>query len=97
VHFRGQPEFAPFDVVLGKPALIFSITNGPDDIFQGFIELVGPTNTPIQGSVQTDGARNMDPRGKPAQHQSDTYAQRLQKIIDTAPKPSPATSTPPDN
>ena len=43
-HLPGQPEFAPFDVVLGEPKLIFSITNGPDDVFQGFLELVGPTN-----------------------------------------------------
>jgi hypothetical protein len=38
----GQPEFAPFNVVLGEPKLIFSITNGPGDVYQGFLELVGP-------------------------------------------------------
>ena len=32
----------PISVVLGQPKLIFSITNGPDDVFQGFLELVGP-------------------------------------------------------
>ena len=31
-----------FEILLGQPRLIVSITNGPDDVFQGFLELVGP-------------------------------------------------------
>ena len=31
-----------FEIVLGRPRLILSITNSPDDVFQGFLELVGP-------------------------------------------------------
>jgi serine/threonine protein kinase/type II secretory pathway pseudopilin PulG len=31
-----------FQIVLGQPRLIVSITNSPDDVFQGFLELVGP-------------------------------------------------------
>jgi serine/threonine protein kinase len=30
------------EIILGQPRLILSITNGPDDVFQGFLELVGP-------------------------------------------------------
>jgi len=47
----GSTRFAPFDVVLGEPRLIFSITNGPGDVYQGFLELVGPedaTNAPAR-------------------------------------------------
>jgi len=32
----------PFEVVLGEPKLIFSSTNGPGDVYQGFLELIGP-------------------------------------------------------
>ncbi len=31
-----------FEIILGQPRLILSITNSPDDVFQGFLELVGP-------------------------------------------------------
>ena len=31
-----------FEILLGQPRLIVSITNSPDDVFQGFLELVGP-------------------------------------------------------
>ncbi|MEI6077719.1 MAG: serine/threonine-protein kinase, partial [Verrucomicrobiota bacterium] len=41
----GQTEFAPFEVVLGEPKLLFSFTNGPGDVFEGFLELVGPPMT----------------------------------------------------
>jgi hypothetical protein len=34
-----------FEVILGQPRLIVSITNNADDIFQGFLELVGPETT----------------------------------------------------
>ena len=44
LRIPGRPEFAPFDVVMGEPKLIFSITNGPGDVCRGFLELVGPTN-----------------------------------------------------
>jgi hypothetical protein len=30
------------EIILGQPRLILSITNSPDDVFQGFLELVGP-------------------------------------------------------
>ena len=43
-HLPGQLEFAPFDVVLGEPKLIFSYTNSPDNVYQGFLELVGPAD-----------------------------------------------------
>ncbi len=39
---RYYREFPPFEAVLGEPRLIFSITNGPGDVYQGFLELVGP-------------------------------------------------------
>ena len=43
----GQPmnsmdQSEPFEVVLGEPRLIFSVTNAPGDVYQGFLELVGP-------------------------------------------------------
>lgn len=41
-RFPGQPQFEPFEVVLGEPKLLFTITNGPSDIRRGFLELVGP-------------------------------------------------------
>ena len=41
-HFPGSPQFAPFDVVLGEPRLLFCITNGPGEVYQGYLELVGP-------------------------------------------------------
>ena len=41
-HPPGSPRFAPFDVVLGEPRLLFCITNGPGDVYQGYLELVGP-------------------------------------------------------
>jgi hypothetical protein len=31
-----------FEVILGQPRLILSLTNTPDDVFEGFLELVGP-------------------------------------------------------
>lgn len=31
-----------FEIILGQPRLILSITNSPDDVFQGFLELIGP-------------------------------------------------------
>ncbi len=45
VRIPGQPEFEAFDVVLGEPKLIFSITNSPDDVIHGFLELVGPATS----------------------------------------------------
>jgi hypothetical protein len=42
VRMPGQIEFEPFDVVLGEPRLIFSITNSPGDVYHGFLELIGP-------------------------------------------------------
>ncbi len=43
----GQPmnsmdQSEPFEVMLDEPRLIFSVTNAPDDVYQGFLELVGP-------------------------------------------------------
>ena len=37
-----------FEIILGQPRLIVSITNSPDDVFQGFLELVGPPVTANQ-------------------------------------------------
>ena len=37
-----------FEIILGQPRLILSITNSPDDVFQGFLELVGPEVTTHQ-------------------------------------------------
>jgi hypothetical protein len=37
-----------FEIILGQPRLILSITNSPDDVFQGFLELVGPERTTHQ-------------------------------------------------
>ena len=37
-------QFEPFEVVLGEPKLIFAITNGPGDVFHGYLELVGPSS-----------------------------------------------------
>jgi hypothetical protein len=34
-------------IFLGEPKLIFSMTNEPDDVYQGFLELVGP-DTPVK-------------------------------------------------
>lgn len=48
LRYSGEPEFEPFDVVLGEPKLIFSITNGPGDVFQAFLELVGPSESASQ-------------------------------------------------
>jgi hypothetical protein len=31
-----------FEIILGHPRLILSITNSPDDVFQGFLELARP-------------------------------------------------------
>ena len=44
----GQPmsQSVPFEIILGEPRLIFSATNGPGDVYQGFLELVGP-DTPV--------------------------------------------------
>lgn len=42
------PEFLPLNVALSKPKLIFSITNGPGDVYQGFLELVGPETATSQ-------------------------------------------------
>jgi tRNA A-37 threonylcarbamoyl transferase component Bud32 len=48
IRIPGQPQFEPFDVVLGEPKLIFSITNGPGDVYHGFLELVGPPSDAAQ-------------------------------------------------
>jgi RNA polymerase sigma-70 factor (ECF subfamily) len=48
---QGQSLSEPFDVVLGEPKMLFSITNSPSDIFQGFLELVGPTNSAAESSL----------------------------------------------
>ncbi len=42
LRFPGQPKFESFEVVLGEPKLLFTITNGPADVRRGFLELVGP-------------------------------------------------------
>jgi serine/threonine protein kinase/preprotein translocase subunit SecD len=47
IRIPGQPQFEPFDVVLGEPKLIFSITNGPGDVYHGFLELVGPERSEV--------------------------------------------------
>ena len=44
-HSPSSPQFAPFDVVLGEPRLLFCITNGPGDVYRGYLELVGPDNS----------------------------------------------------
>jgi len=36
------------EVFLGQPRLILTITNGPDDVFHGYLELVGPKDSDIQ-------------------------------------------------
>ena len=65
-----------FTVALGKPKTIFSVTNGEGEIFQGFLELVGPQKTPsldnavptlaeqppvVVGTYPTSGARDVPP------------------------------------
>ena len=37
-----------FTVVLGQPMLIFSRTNEPGDVWQGYLELVGPDRNQAQ-------------------------------------------------
>ena len=41
-QFQRLQEQGPIEVVLGQPRLLFSITNGPGEAFQGFLELIGP-------------------------------------------------------
>ena len=43
-QLQSVQDSAPLTVTLGQPSLIFSITNAPDDIYQGFLELRGPTD-----------------------------------------------------
>jgi len=45
-----------FEIILGQPRLIVSITNSPDDVFQGFLELVGP-EAPVQHSTTDEQTR----------------------------------------
>jgi len=39
---NSMDQSEPFEVMLDEPRLIFSVTNAPDDVYQGFLELVGP-------------------------------------------------------
>ena len=41
-QFQRLWEKGTFKIVPGEPRLIFSITNRPGDVYQGFLELVGP-------------------------------------------------------
>jgi len=41
-QFQALQDQGPISVFLGEPKLIFSITNEPGDVYQGFLELVGP-------------------------------------------------------
>jgi|GEM_PF-897183 len=41
-QFQELQDQGPIPVVLGKPKLLFSTTNGTGDVYQGFLELVGP-------------------------------------------------------
>jgi serine/threonine protein kinase len=48
-QFQELQDQGPIPVVLGEPKLLFSTTNGAGEVYQGFLELVGPpvtTNTP---------------------------------------------------
>ena len=44
-NFRLYRTRFPFTVALGEPKTIFSVTNDEGEIFQGFLELVGPQKT----------------------------------------------------
>jgi serine/threonine protein kinase len=50
---QGQDMSEPFEVILGEPKLVFSITNGPGDVSQGFLELVGPPGAPSLPSTNS--------------------------------------------
>ncbi len=50
----------PIDIFPDKPLLVFSITNGPGDVFEGFLELVGPT-----ASTNNRTAKNSVASGAP--------------------------------
>jgi len=41
-QFQELQDEGPIPVVLGKPKLLFSTTNGAGEVYQGFLELVGP-------------------------------------------------------
>jgi len=41
-------DSGPISIVLGQPKLVFSITNDLNNVFQGFLELVGPGTTSRQ-------------------------------------------------
>ena len=41
-HLQKLQEEGPLEVILGEPRLLFSITNSPNDVLNGFLELVGP-------------------------------------------------------
>jgi len=57
LRLPGQLEFAPFDVVLGEPKLVFSIINGPGDVYQGFLELVGPPDAAHESARSVSASR----------------------------------------
>jgi hypothetical protein len=46
-QFQALQDQGPISVFLGEPKMIFSITNGVNDVYQGFLELVGP-ETPVK-------------------------------------------------
>jgi hypothetical protein len=47
-QFQALQDQGPIPIVLGEPKLIFSTTNGSGEVYQGFLELVGPDATSHQ-------------------------------------------------
>jgi hypothetical protein len=49
-QFQKLQDQGAIEVILDEPLLIFSITNKPGDVFQGFLELIGPPGSANKAS-----------------------------------------------
>jgi predicted Ser/Thr protein kinase len=77
-QFQELQDQGPVSVVLGEPKQIFAITNGAGEVFQGFLELVGPE--PDGKARISAPAAEPAPTGKTQKDISNTNAQAVVHI-----------------
>jgi len=81
-QFQELQDQGPISVKLGEPELMFSITNGGGEVFQGFLELVGPktggpTKTAPVSTTRPKAPENTQPLTPKTQSLSGTNVQAI--------------------
>ena len=81
-QFQELQDQGPISVKLGEPELMFSITNGDGEVFQGFLELVGPkpggpTKTAPTATTRPKAPENTPPLTPKTQSRSGTNVQAI--------------------